>query len=89
LILAKFPPAGMGRFNQFGRWLVPGIDVGSVEEVIKSERAGPEFRVSVKVVGGLRVPCGEMVARLRIARFEDIEVFEGRRKSEVVRLRRQ
>jgi hypothetical protein len=59
-----------------------------MDEVMKSERAGPEFKVSVKVVGVRRVPCGETVARLRIARFEDISVFEGKGRSEIVVLRR-
>lgn len=48
-ILAKFPPAGIGRFSQSGRRLVPGIDVGS-EEVRKSESEGPEFKLSVNDV---------------------------------------
>jgi len=55
---------------------------------MKSERAGPEFKVSVKVVGVRRVPCGETVARLRMARFEDIGIFEGRGRSDIVFLRR-
>jgi hypothetical protein len=51
---------------------------------MKSAKEGPELRVSVKVVVGRRVPCGEMVARLRsVTGFGDIE------RSGIARLRRQ
>lgn len=62
----------MGRFSQSGRRLVPGIEVGS-EEARKSESEGPEFKLSVKDVWGRR---GDMVARLRIVRFEVIDSLE-------------
>jgi hypothetical protein len=74
LILAKFPPAGIGRFNQSGKRLDPGIEVCSRGAVRKSEREGPEFRVSVNDVVGRRVREGEMVARARIDGFEGREV---------------
>jgi hypothetical protein len=74
LILAKFPPAGIGRFSQSGKRLDPGMEVCSRGAVRKSEREGPESRVSVKVVVGRRVPEGEMVARARIEKLEGREV---------------
>jgi hypothetical protein len=72
LILAKFPPAGIGRFSQSGRRLVPGIDVGS-EEARKSESEGPEFKLSVNDVCGRR---GDIVAKLRMVRFEVVDSLE-------------
>jgi hypothetical protein len=78
LILAKFPPAGMGRFSQSGRRLDPGIDVGSVESARKSEKEGPEFKVSVNDVWGRRVVCGEVVASVRTFEVEGRKVLERR-----------
>jgi len=70
LILAKFPPAGMGRFSHDGRWLVPGIEVGS--EVRKSVSDGPALRSSVNDVCGRRGGgcAGDAVARVRRVGFE-------------------
>jgi hypothetical protein len=63
----------MGRFNQSGKRLEPGIDVASGGAVRKSAREGPESNVSVNDVVGRRVPEGEMVARHRIEDFEGRE----------------
>lgn len=63
----------MGRFNQSGKRLEPGIDVASGGPVRKSAREGPESNVSVNEVVGRRVPEGEMVARLRMEEFDGKE----------------
>jgi len=75
LILAKLPPAGIGRFNHSGKRLDPGNDsvasvasIDSEDEVRKSASEGPAFNVSVKVVWGRTrgVVIGEtVVARVR------------------------
>lgn len=77
LILAKFPPAGIGRFSQSGRRLVPGIEACS-ENAMKSSKFGPEFRLSVNVVGRRRGVSEEIVASVRCENLELMIAFFSR-----------
>ena len=74
LIFAKFPPAGIGRFNHSGRRLVPGIEVCSGGSERKSEKLGPVFKVSEKEVWGRWFPgASGTVARQRRVKWNEDE----------------